>query len=157
MGSRGLAIASLYQENFFRGLGIEPVFGQSFCQPFDLRGRRPDSSASLEIFSAEQSIALKIYDDFALHSYREDCPQGVEGELVYCGYLIQAPEKNWDDIKGFDLKGNVLMVQINEPGNYLDGIFDGEDMTYYGRWTYKLEKAAALGATGILIIRRKSQ
>ncbi|MBD3414634.1 MAG: M28 family peptidase, partial [Candidatus Aminicenantes bacterium] len=77
---------------------------------------------------------------------------GVEGELVYAGYLIQAPERDWDDIKGRDLKGKVLLVEINEPENYPDGIFNGEDMTYYGRWIYKFEKASDLGATGILII-----
>jgi Zn-dependent M28 family amino/carboxypeptidase len=77
---------------------------------------------------------------------------GVEAELVYAGYLIHAPERNWDDIKSMDLKGKALLVEVNEPGNYPGGDFDGEDMTYYGRWVYKFEKAAELGAAGVLII-----
>ena len=152
VGSRGLALAALYQENFFRSLDLEPLFGGSFRQPFDLEGSFPDSRAKVEIFGGEESIQLQIIEDFVVNSFREDCPEGVEGELVYCGYLIQAPEREWDDIKGADLKGKVLLVEINEPGNYPGGIFDGEDMTYYGRWIYKFEKAAELGATGIFII-----
>jgi len=152
VGSRGLALAALYQENFFRGQGLEPLFGRSFRQPFSLRGSQQDRNTSLGIFSNKKTIDCKIYEDFVLNSHREDCPEGVEGELVYCGFLIQAPERSWDDIKGADLKGKVLMVEINEPGNYPGGIFEGEDMTYYGRWMYKFEKASELGATGILLI-----
>jgi len=152
VGTRGLALAALYQENYFRSLGLEPVFGQSFRQPLVLRGSQVDQSASLEFFSDEVSLNFEIFDEFVVNSYREDCPEGVEGELVYCGYLIQALERDWDDIKGADLNGKVLLVEVNEPGNYPEGIFDGEDMTYYGRWTYKFEKASELGATGVLII-----
>jgi Zn-dependent M28 family amino/carboxypeptidase len=152
VGSRGLALAALYQENFFRSLGLEPIIRQSFRQPLILRSSQPDQRASLEIFFDEESLNYEIHEDFVVNSYREDCPEGVEGELVYCGYFIQAPERDWDDIKGVDLSGKVLLVEVNEPGNYPDGIFDGEDMTYYGRWTYKFEKASELGATGVLII-----
>lgn len=152
VGSRGLAIAALYQENFFRSIGLEPVFGERFRQAFVLKGSEPDKNASLEVFSDEVRIEYEIYDDFVVNSHGADCPEGVEGELVYCGYLIQAPERDWDDIKGADLKGKVLLVEVNEPGNSPEGIFDVEDMTYYGRWTYKFEKASEIGATGIIII-----
>ena len=152
VGSRGLAVAALYQENIFRGLGLEPLFGDSYRQPFELAGSLPDPEARVEFFREGMSLPLKLSDEVVVNSYREDSPEGVEGELVYCGYLIQAPERGWDDIEGADLKGKVLLVEINEPGNYPGGIFDGEDMTYYGRWTHKFEKAAELGATGIFII-----
>ena len=152
VGSRGLDVAVLYQENYFRSLGLEPLFEGSFRQSFDLKGSLPDRKASLEVFSDQESLGFKTLEEFVVNSQREDCPEGVEGELVYCGYLIQAPERDWDDIKGADLKGKILLVEVNEPGNAPGGIFDGEDMTYYGRWTYKFEKASELGATGILII-----
>jgi len=152
VGSKGLAFAALYQENIFRSLGLEPAFSSSYRQPFLLKGSLPDKNASLEVFSSNESFPLKIHEDFVVGSQREDSPAGVEGELVYCGFLIQALERNWDDIKNEDLKGKVLLVEVNEPGNYPGGNFDGEDMTYYGRWTYKFEKASELGATGILII-----
>lgn len=152
VGSRGLAIAALYQENVFRSLGLEPLFGESYRQPFELKGSQPDPEVFVEFFSDEVTLPLTNSEEFVVNSYREDSPEGVEGALVYCGYLIQALERTRDDIKDADLKGKVLLVEINEPGNHPGGIFDGEDMTYYGRWTYKFEKAAELGATGVFII-----
>lgn len=152
IGTRGHDIAVLYQEEYFRTFGLEPLFDGGFRQEFELRGVRPDPAASLEISSDKVLISPRISDDFVIHSERDDLPDEIAGELVYAGYLIQAPERNWDDVKGADLKGKVILAEINEPGNYPGGIFDGEEMSYYGRWTYKFEKAAELGAAGILII-----
>ena len=152
IGSEGLALAALYQESWFRSHGLEPAFGESYRQPLTLIGAQPDRDASLEVFSSTGSLQLRYLEDFVINSERRDNPEGVEGELVYCGYLIQAPERDWDDLKGADLKGKVLLVEVNEPGNEPEGIFDGTDMTYYGRWVYKFEKASELGAAGILLI-----
>jgi len=156
MGSRGLALAALYQESIFRGLGLEPAFGESYRQPLTLIGTNPDQNTNLEIFSGDRTLSLGYLNDFVVTSERRDNPEGVEGELIYGGYLIQAPERTWDDIKDVDLRGKVLLIEVNEPGNIPGGIFDGEDMTYYGRWTYKLEKASELGAAGALIIHNTS-
>lgn len=152
VGSRGHELAVLYQENHFRGLGLEPAFGGGYRQSFFLKAALPDEKASVEVFSERGSFSLSNQEHFVINSAREDVPDGVEGEFVYAGFLIQAPERDWDDLKEKDVKGKVLLVEINEPGNEAGGIFDGEDMTYYGRWTYKFEKASELGATGILII-----
>ena len=159
LGSRGIDLAALYQETQFRAFGLKPFFGDSYRQSFELEGSQPDRTATLEVAgipgavsASAPALLYKYPESLVNRSYREDCPEGVEGELVYCGYLIQAPERQWDDIKGADLKGKVLLCEINEPGNWPGGIFDGEDMNYYGRWTYKFEKAAELGATGVLII-----
>ena len=153
VGSPGLDVAALYHESVFRGLGLEPAFpGESYYQPVTLYGSLPDPGAELEFVSQTGALKPRYLEEFLVNSQRRDAPHGVEGELVYCGYLIQAPERDWDDIKGMNLKGKVLLVEINEPGNVPGGIFDGEDMTYYGRWTYKYQKASELGATGILII-----
>jgi Zn-dependent M28 family amino/carboxypeptidase len=152
VGTKGIELAARYQEEYFRTFGLEPAFGTSYRQSFPIRGVKSDSQASMVITSPTVDIAPIIYDEFLVNSEREDSPAEAAGELVYCGFLIQAPERNWDDIKGTDLKGKVLLVEINEPGNRPGGPFDGEDMTYYGRWTYKFEKAAELGAAGVLII-----
>ncbi|MBN2207027.1 MAG: M28 family peptidase [Candidatus Aminicenantes bacterium] len=152
LGSRGLALAALYQASYLQSLGLEPVFDGGFRQPFDVKGVMPDGEASLEVFGDGGTLTPRRLDDFVIGTFREDAPEGVEGEIVYAGYLIQAPERSWDDIKGADLRGKVLLVEINEPENRPGGLFDGEEMTYYGRWTSKFERAAALGATGCLII-----
>ena len=73
--------------------------------------------------------------------------------LVFVGYGVKAPERDWDDFKGVDLKGKIAVVLINDPDFETGkGAFDGKGMTYYGRWTYKYEEAARRGAAGVLIV-----
>lgn len=77
----------------------------------------------------------------------------VDAPLVFVGYGVHAPERNWDDFKGVDLKGKVMVVLVNDPDFETgEGDFDGKGMTYYGRWTYKYEEAARQGAAGVLIV-----
>lgn len=77
----------------------------------------------------------------------------VDAPLVFVGYGVHAPERNWDDFKGVDLKGKVMVVLVNDPDFETgEGDFDGKGMTYYGRWTYKYEEAARRGAAGVLIV-----
>ena len=83
-----------------------------------------------------------------------------DSEIVFAGYGVQAPEYQWDDFKGLDVKGKTLVVLVNDPPvpdpgdpNALDPkTFGGRAMTYYGRWTYKYEKAAELGAAAVFIV-----
>ena len=78
----------------------------------------------------------------------------ADAPLVFVGYGIKAPERNWDDFKGMDLKGKILVVLIND-ADFEDAAldtFNGKAMTYYGRWTYKYEEAARQGAAGVLIV-----
>jgi Zn-dependent M28 family amino/carboxypeptidase len=152
VGTPGIELAARYHEDVFRKAGLEPAFGGSYRQEFPLRGSLPDPAAKLEFVSPAARLSPALWEDFVVRSQREDAPAEASGEVVYCGYLIQAPERSWDDLKGADLAGKVLLVEINEPGNSPGGLFDGEDMTYYGRWVYKFEKAEALGAAGVIII-----
>jgi len=152
VGTRGEALAALYHEAQFRLNGLQPFFGKSYSQPFALKGSWPDQNAALEVAGDAGKTSYPYRETFVVTSYREDGPEVVEAELVYAGFLIQAPERAWDDIKGADLQGKALLCEINEPGNREGGVFDGEDMTYYGRWIYKFDKAAELGAAGVLII-----
>jgi Zn-dependent M28 family amino/carboxypeptidase len=76
-----------------------------------------------------------------------------DAPIVFVGYGVKAPERNWDDFKGLDVKGKVLVVLINDPDFETgSGDFGGKAMTYYGRWTYKYEEAARQGAAGVLIV-----
>jgi len=73
--------------------------------------------------------------------------------LVFAGYGVSAPERNWDDFKGTDVRGKLIVVLINDPDfEGGEGDFGGKAMTYYGRWTYKYEEAARRGAAGVLIV-----
>ncbi len=73
--------------------------------------------------------------------------------LVFAGYGVKAPERGWDDFKGLDAKGKILVVLVNDPDfEGGEGDFGGKAMTYYGRWTYKYEEGARLGAKGVLVI-----
>lgn len=152
VGTEGIEMAARYHEDYFKAMGLEPAFAGSYRQAFPLRGSRPDPEARLGISGPGVALAPALGDEFVVRTEREDAPAAASGELVYAGFLIQAPERGWDDVKGADLAGKVLLVEVNEPGNRPGGIFDGEDMTYHGRWTCKYEKAAELGAAGILII-----
>ncbi len=76
-----------------------------------------------------------------------------DAPVVFVGYGVKAPERNWDDFKGVDLKGKVALVLVNDPDFETGtGDFGGKAMTYYGRWTYKFEEAARQGAIGFLVI-----
>jgi len=76
-----------------------------------------------------------------------------DAPIVFVGYGVKAPERNWDDFKGLDVKGKILVVLVNDPDFETgSGDFGGKAMTYYGRWTYKFEEAARQGAAGVLIV-----
>ena len=154
LGSEGLEIASMYIESQLRESGLDPAFDGSYRQEFELLGSTPDAEADLRLPGAPN---LQYGQDFVVFTSQQDIPENLSGQLVYCGYLIDAPERAWDDIKQTDLKGKVLLVEVNEPGNEEGGIFEGPVMTYYGRWTYKYEQAARLGAAGVLLIHNKKR
>ena len=82
------------------------------------------------------------------------CRAAAHGELVFVGYGAAAPEYKWDDFKGMDVKGKILLVLVNDPPATAaePKLFGGKAMTYYGRWTYKYEEAERRGAAGVLIV-----
>ncbi|MES2327341.1 MAG: M28 family metallopeptidase [Pseudomonadota bacterium] len=102
-----------------------------------------------------QTVALSQGDQIALRA-----PMNGQGAinlanvpLLFVGYGVSAPERNWDDFKGVDVRGKLLVVLINDPDfEGGEGDFGGKAMTYYGRWTYKYEEAARRGAAGVLVV-----
>ena len=83
---------------------------------------------------------------------RPDTLVTVDADVVFVGYGITAPEARWDDYKGMDLKGKILLMLVNDPGIQDSTLFRGKELVYYGRWTYKLEEAARRGAAGVIIV-----
>jgi Zn-dependent M28 family amino/carboxypeptidase len=152
LGSKGLEKAVKWHESAFKELGLKPLFGESYRQPFTLLGATPDPKATLKItVPSGKATSLKRLEEFVTVSWNKQ-KKTVEASVVYAGHLIVAHDRNWDDVKEIDLKGKILLVDVNEPGNRDKGIFEGTDMTLYGRWTYKFEEAARQGAAGILLI-----
>ena len=103
----------------------------------------------------DQSLSLNFRDQYVALSRRIIDQISVENsELVFCGFGIVAPEYNWNDYEGVDMAGKTAVVLVNDPGFGTDDatFFKGNTMTYYGRWTYKYEEAARMGAQGVMIV-----
>lgn len=106
-----------------------------------------DVDGSKQTLTQGDEIAVRAATDGSKSVDFSDVP------LVFAGYGVTAPERKWDDFKGMDVKGKILVVLINDPDFETGkGDFGGKAMTYYGRWTYKFEEAARLGALGMLIV-----
>ncbi len=151
--------AVAYLVDQFKRIGL--VSGNpdgSFVQEVTLLGFTAHPEASFTV--GGRTIPLSFPNDYVAVS-RHNRPQiDVNAEMVFVGYGVDAPEYGWDDYKGLDVKGKVLVMLVNDPAvpdpndpAKLDAsMFKGNAMTYYGRWTYKYEIATAKGAAGAIII-----
>ncbi len=99
-------------------------------------------------------MTLKNWDEFVTNNDSQAEKAYIDAPIVFVGFGIKAPEYNWDDYKGVDLKGKVALVFVNEPTSDDPKFFKGKALTYYGRWTYKFEETARRGAVATLIIHR---
>jgi Zn-dependent M28 family amino/carboxypeptidase len=99
-------------------------------------------------------IALKFADDFVATDHTHSEKSEIDAPIVFVGYGINAPEYNWDDYKGVDLKGKALLMLVNEPPSDDPNFFKGRALTYYGRWTYKYEEAARRGAVAVILVHK---
>jgi len=157
-GSVGEERTVEYLEREFRSLGLLPGNPDgSYIQNVPLVGITGDPGMVLTVGGQGQPVPLRYREDFVAWSRRvTDSVRLANSELVFVGYGTQAPEFTWDDIKGADLRGKTLVVLVNDPQLADTTQFRGRAMTYYGRWTYKFEQAAALGAAGMLIVHEES-
>ena len=144
-GGKGEELSTAYIADFFKSIGLKtqlqqvPLVGiTSTASPLKLAGKGGARS-------------LKFGDEFMGWSKQQKDSIPVNGDLVFCGYGVVAPEYQWDDFKG-GVKGKIIVVLINDPQLDDQTKFGGKAMTYYGRWTYKFEEAARQGAAGALII-----
>jgi Zn-dependent M28 family amino/carboxypeptidase len=136
-------------------IGLEPAFNGSYFQKVPMVEISSQVTDKIDIKTAKGEISLSAPDNIALTSPRLSDEVSISGsEMVFAGFGIIAPEYNWNDYNGLDVKGKTVVVLINDPGLYTGDstFFKGREMTYYGRWTYKFEEAARQGAQGIIII-----
>lgn len=165
-GTRGGELAATYLAAQFMLHGLEPA-GDSGTYFHQVPIVTLNPTASLEVHGAPR--ALRFREDFVAWSENPGSPDLVRretdggrrtatnvatarGELVFVGFGISAPEWNWDDYQGADLRGKILLMLVNDPGLRDASVFRGRVLTYYGRWTYKLEEAARRGAAGVLLV-----
>ncbi len=152
-GTEGDAAARKYLARRMAELGLEPGAADgSWEQPFDLVGINASQPETWTFEGHGESLTLQQWDDFIVGSGVQDERSAfANAEVVFVGYGIQAPEYDWDDYKGVDLGGKVLLIMNNDP-DWDPELFAGETRLWYGRWDYKYLSAARQGAAGAIII-----
>ena len=144
-----------YLETQFKEIGLEPGNGDSYLQEVPMVEITPRADSIMHVKVAGNSFGLRGFHDFVINSERTDSVINWENEsLVFAGFGIVAPEYDWNDYKGLDVKDKIVVVLVNDPGfgGEDSTFFKGNTMTYYGRWTYKFEEAARQGAKGCLVV-----
>ena len=144
-----------YLETKFRELGVEPGNGNSYLQEVPMVNILATAAPAMRVQGTNNNFNLKAYDDYVIWTDKTDSAISLNStELVFAGFGVVAPEYNWNDYEGLDVKGKVVMVMVNDPGFWVGDttLFKGAEMTYYGRWTYKFEEAARQGAKGCIIV-----
>ncbi len=153
-GTRGEALAREYVASRFDAIGLEPAGpGGSWYQPVDIVGVTSVCPKELPVRSGSGgSERLRFFDEYIAFSGVQ-APQARidDAEIVFVGYGIVAPEYRWNDYKGTDLRGKVLLYMNNDPESD-PALFEGKRRLYYGRWDYKFAMAAKQGAAGAIII-----
>ncbi|MFQ5695266.1 MAG: M28 family peptidase [Terriglobia bacterium] len=153
--SRGGALAAKYIAAQFERMGLLPG-GENgtYFQDVPMLAKKIEPPADLAVSGNGQTLTFKFVDEFLAGSDLEQERVDVSGELVFVGYGITAPEFNWDDFKGADVKGKILLMVVNDPPATAaePTLFGAKALTYYGRWTYKYESAARRGAAGAILI-----
>lgn len=144
-----------YIQRQFVAMGLEPGNGDSYLQSVPLVNIQATAAPVMDVFAGTNKFSLKAFDDYVIWTDKTDPSQKFDkSEVVFAGYGVVAPEHNWNDYAGLDVKGKVVIVMVNDPGFWANDttLFKGKTMTYYGRWTYKFEEAARQGAKGCLIV-----
>jgi Zn-dependent M28 family amino/carboxypeptidase len=151
--TRGDQLAEAYIVSQMQHAGLEPGAPDgTWLQSFDVYGIRTKMPDTFTFKKGGESVKAKAFEEFIGFANVPKEEVRLEGaELVFVGYGIQAPEYQWDDFKGMDLKGKVLLMMNNDPESD-PKLFGGKTRLYYGRWTYKYESAARQGAAGAIII-----
>lgn len=149
--SKGEELTLAYLTEQFKAIGYEPGNGDSFLQEVPLVSLEADSDMALTIGGKD----YQYKKDMVMGSSRISAEESIkDSELVFVGYGVNAPEYNWNDYEGLDVKGKTVVMLVNDPGFATKdpALFTGDAMTYYGRWTYKYEEASRQGAAGAIII-----
>ncbi|WP_417482396.1 M28 family metallopeptidase [Maricaulis sp.] len=153
----GIAASQWVADEMAR-IGLEPGYEGSYFQPVSLLEVTLDSTQSdYDVYFNGEPLDLAMGDDIVYWSKLSQPEVSVDAsELVFVGYGVVAPEYGWNDYAGLDVTGKTVVMLVNDPGyaNPDSGLFNGDAMTYYGRWTYKYEEAARQGAAAVILIHQ---
>jgi hypothetical protein len=156
-GTRGGQLAAEYIATQFALAGARPA-GENgtYFQTVPLMAVHTDVDKTRFTFVPAKGapIELSYGEDYVAKDETGEPSATIDAPIVFVGYGIDAPEFQWNDFAGVDVKGKILLVIVNEPPSTDDHFFQGKALTYYGRWTYKYEEAARRGAVGVLVIHR---
>lgn len=140
----------------FAAAGLEPGNNGSWVQQVPLVEITGKDYAPLTVSGNGETMAFDFGSEWVGVTYREEANTALaDSELVFVGYGVNAPERDWNDYEGIDMRGKTAVILVNDPDYNspgLEGPFNGKAMTFYGRWTYKYEEAARQGAAGAIII-----
>lgn len=150
-GSSGGATAARYIRAQFQQAGLQPgAANGTFFQPVRLVG--VDPAASIVIGIARRTMALRYLEEFVAWPTGPDAALVADADIVFVGHGIVAPQWNWNDYQGSPVTGKIAMILPGDPGTDDPTLFDGRAMTRFGRWDYKLEQAARMGAIGAILV-----
>jgi Zn-dependent M28 family amino/carboxypeptidase len=155
-GQRGGDIAAEYIATQFALYGLKPAGDHgTYMQKVPMVGITAEASTTFSFVAADgKTTSLKPLEQYVAYDQTQQPQSEILAPIVFVGYGISAPEYGWDDYKGVDVKGKVLLMLVNEPPSTDPKFFKGSALTYYGRWTYKYEEAARRGAIGAILIHR---
>ncbi len=155
-GQRGGDLAAAYIETQFALDGLKPAGDNgSYLQKIPMVGigTQPETTFAIAPATGEPMI-LHLLEDYVATDQSQEPASDIDAPIVFVGYGITAPEYNWDDYKGEDVRGKVLLMLVNEPPSDDPAFFGGKALTYYGRWTYKFEEALRHGAVAAILIHK---
>ncbi|HMG13053.1 MAG TPA: hypothetical protein VK571_07755, partial [Gemmatimonadaceae bacterium] len=153
--TRGGRIAEEYIATQLQAFGVKPGVGDSsYFQRVPIDVVKADPATIKVTATGKANANLRFTDDVVVWPGSATDASSARGELIFVGYGATAPEYKWDDFKGMDVKGKLLLVLVNDPPATAaePNLFGAKAMTYYGRWTYKFEEAERRGAAGMLIV-----
>jgi Zn-dependent M28 family amino/carboxypeptidase len=154
-GQRGGDLTVQYLESQSQVIGLKPATGNSYRQLVKIAGVKAlPQQSSLQLEAGGKALNVEFGKDWVWAPGDAAASHVFDAEMVFVGYGISAPEEKWDDYKGLDLTGKLLVMMVNDPMPTAEAPnrFGGKALTYYGRWTYKYEEAKRRGAVGVLLI-----
>src|SRR5713226_703678 len=154
VGARGGDLATEYIAAQLALIGAKPAGDNgSYFQNFTLVGAEPQPDTQLSVTGPDgNTISFRWLDEFVGATLQQKPDAEFDAEAIFVGHGITAPEFQWDDYRGVDVRGKAVVLFTNEPPSNDPKFFNGRALTYYGRWTYKYEEAARQGAVAAIII-----